>query len=278
MNRPLVSLAIATALLTSCEPPVATAKFTTWGEEYIEDGLPAQMGSTTGFVDGWSVKYSKFLIVFKDLTVADAAGKVVTKLGGAKAYDLTKKGPVELLSASVASGKYEQVSYVIAPDANVAAGNLDAADLELLKTRNASLIVLGTATKGSTMKTFEWTFALDTLYQDCEKAEMGGKGVVLPVGTTTTTQLTVHGDHFFYDDLQSPTTKLRFQAIADADTNADGKVTLEELALVQLTSLPAGQYGTGSVANVKNLREFVTDLSRTVGHYDGEGECLPKAR
>lgn len=275
MNRITLTLA-AVFTLTACEPPIAIVKFTTWGEEYIEEELPAQVGMANGFADGWKVKYSKFLVVFKDITVADATGKVASKQPGAKAFDLTKKGPVEVYSASIPATKYEQVSYAVAPDANAEAGNIDAADLALLKSRNASLIVLGTATKGAVSKTFEWTFTGDTQYLDCEKAEKGGKGVVLTVGNTTTTQLTVHGDHLFYDDLQKPDTKLRFDAIAAADTNNDNKVTLEELAAVSLTSL--SNYGTGSVSNVRTLREFVTALSRTVGHYEGEGECSPKAR
>ena len=277
MSRILI-LSLLASTLTACEPPFAIVKFSTWGEEYIEDKLPVQVGTSNGFVDGWSVKYSRFLLVFKEVTVADSTGKVVSKQPGAKAFDLTKKGPVEVYSASVTPGKYEQVSYAIGPDANIEAGNIDAADLALLKTRNAGLIVIATATKGAVTKSLEWTFTGDTQYLDCEKAKMGGKGVVLPVGTTTTAQFTVHGDHFFYDDLQSPDTKLRFEAMAAADLNNDNKVTLDELAVVQLTALPAGQYGTGSVSNVRNLREFVTALSRTVGHFEGEGECSPKAR
>ncbi len=277
MNRITAALLVVT-VLSAWEAPVSVVRFTTWGEEYIEDKLPAQVGMENGFVDGWSVKYSKFLLVFKDITVADTKGTVASKQPGAKAYDLTRKGPVEVYSASIPAGKYEQVSYAIAPDANVTAGNIDDADLALLKSRNASLLVIGAATKGAVTKTFEWTFTSDTNYLDCEKAEMGGKGVMLTVGTTTTAQLTIHGDHFFYDDLQSPDTKLRFDAIASADLNADNKVTLDELQAVQLTSLPAGQYGTGSVSSVKNLRDFVTSLARTVGHYEGEGECAPKAR
>lgn len=35
-----------------------------------------------------------------------------------------------------------------------------------------------------------------------------------------------------------------------------------------------GAYGTGAAANVNNLREFVTALSRTLGHFRGEGECF----
>ena len=71
-------------------------------------------------------------------------------------------------------------------------------------------------------------------------------------------------------------------AIAAADKagilGADGQVTLEELALVDLTELPPEQYGTGGASNVRTLRDFVTALVRTVGHYRGEGECAPRVR
>jgi hypothetical protein len=47
---------------------------------------------------------------------------------------------------------------------------------------------------------------------------------------------------------------------------------------VNLTTLPLGQYGTGSAPNVKTLKDFVLALSRTVGHYRGEGHCHSHAR
>jgi hypothetical protein len=38
--------------------------FTTWGEEYVEEEIPVDSKAVTGFVDGWTVKYSKFLVNF----------------------------------------------------------------------------------------------------------------------------------------------------------------------------------------------------------------------
>ena len=69
--------------------------------------------------------------------------------------------------------------------------------------------------------------------------------------------------------------------IANADADADGKITLEELAAVDLadkTKITAGTYGTGSASNINDLRAFVEALSRTVGHFRGEGECLARAK
>lgn len=91
-------------------------------------------------------------------------------------------------------------------------------------------------------------------------------------------QATIHADHLFYDDLQNPAARMRFDAMAAADANDDGEVTLGELAAVPLSSLPLGTYGTGSVANVDDLRSFLTTLLRALGHFQGEGECTPRAR
>jgi hypothetical protein len=265
------ALLVIPFLLSACEGPISVVKFTTWGEEYIEEELPA-----AEFEDGWKMKFTKFLVVIRDLAIVDSAGTVGAQQAGGKAFDLTKKGPVEVFAAS-ATAKAWAVRYAIAPDGNVTAGNIDEADLALLKSRSASVIIIGTATKGAASKSIEWTFTNNTLYDDCERAEGMGKGVVLTPGREVTVQLTVHGDHFFYDQLASGA-KLRFDAMAGADTNTDNKVTLDELAAVQLTALPQGQYGTAGAANVRNLREFVTQNVRTIGHYEGEGECSPKAR
>jgi hypothetical protein len=266
------ALLVIPFLVCSCEGPISIVKFTTWGEKFIEEELPA-----SNFEDGWRVKFSKFLVVIRDIAIVDGVGTVGSQQPGAKAFDLTKKGPVDVYSATAAAKAYDVVRYAIAPDGNAEAINIEAADLALLKSRSASLIIVGTATKETVTKTFEWSFTNNTLFDNCEKADGMGKGVVLTPGKETTAQLTIHGDHFFYDQL-SGDAKLRFDPIANSDLNNDNKITLDEVAVVQLTSLPQGQYGTTGVANIRNLREFITQNMRTIGHFEGEGECSPKAR
>jgi hypothetical protein len=256
-----------------------SAVFTTWGEEYIEEGIPAQVGSEAGFVDGWSVKYSKFLVVVKEIALAQKTGGRGPKQMGAQVVDLTLKGPVTLQTfANTPAGKWDQVSYSIGPDANpVGVGSVTAADVEAMKAGKLGVWVEGLAVKGSTSKRFSWRFALDSLFENCSNPDFG-EGLTVPVGGTETAQLTIHGDHFFYDDLQNGDAALRFEAIASADRDRDGLVSLEELAAVPLTTVPAGTYGTGGAGNVKTLRDFVSELSRTIGHFRGEGECTVKAR
>ena len=281
--------ALGTALLLSLSgcsssdggaTPVGKGKvsFTTWGEAYIEVGLPKD-----AFEDGWSVEYSRFLITLRDVKVAGADGAVVAQMAKPKVFDMVKAGQKAVVSfADLPAQAYTKVSYQIGPvDAAAELGDgVTAADRDDLVKNGASLHVVGEATDGTTKKTFDWYFSVATAYENC-KAERDGKetdGVVVTSGGDDVNQLTIHGDHLFYDDLAASTAKLRFGNIAAADKDGDGKITLAELSAVKLATIPKekGTYGTGA-SSIDDLGAFVSALSRTVGHFRGEGECFSKA-
>jgi len=258
-----------------------TVTFTTWGESFIEDGLPS-----SAFLDAWSVKYSRFLVVYNHVTVADENGDVVAKLPHPLVFDMTQKAqgkPKTLASFELEAKEWPNVSYQVGPittDAEV--GDLATADdVSLLQTDDASVHVEGTATSPTgAKKTFNWSFAPATLFQGCHGMQDGKEveGVLITNGGTQEVELTVHGDHLFYDDLQSEESGPRFQAYADADANNDGQVTLDEMDQVPLYTIPIakGPYGTGALGNVNTLGDYVRTLARTIGHYRGEGSCNSK--
>ncbi|MBS2012843.1 MAG: hypothetical protein JST00_08155 [Deltaproteobacteria bacterium] len=258
-----------------------TVAFTTFGEDYIMKEIPA-----ADVEDGYTIKYEKFLVVISDITVQDgAAGPVAAKMNEPKIFDMHTAGERPVVTFSNVPGKaYTHVSYRIAPAtaAAVVGPNTTEADKTLMTTNGYSIYAEGTVSKDAVSKKFKWGFKLNTLYDRCE-GEIGGKkteGVVVTNGGTDTAQLTIHGDHLWYDDLQAAEAKVRAQNIVAADKNNDGEVTLEELAAVKLIDIPKGQgtYGTGSAAGINDLRAFVEALSRTVGHFRGEGECFASAK
>ncbi len=266
------TLLLSLVMLSGCGG-AGSVVFTTYGEEFIEDKM-------TGFEDGWEVTYDKFLVNLGEIQVADRKGNVAATMSAPKVFDVKKKGPVEVTRfEGLPAARWDVVGYSIAPvTAQAVAGNADAADVQLMRTSGYSVYFTATARKGAESKTLAWGFTHDTLYEECAQETLGA-GVIVPVGGEDTVQLTIHGDHPWFDDLQSDDAKMRFQAFADADrAPADGVVTLDELAATPLTTLPIDQYGTAGAANVKNLRDFVQTLLRTIGHYRGEGECSPKAR
>ncbi|XXX73592.1 hypothetical protein WMF30_38710 [Sorangium sp. So ce134] len=273
------ALSLAAAALAGCGDDGASGAgsvaFSTWGEEYIEQEIPA-----ADLEDGWSIQYQKFLLVLRNVTVADREGNVGARMEGSILVDHTKPGVKPVVTFEELEAKpWERVSYEIGPaDADTALEGATEDDKALMLDAGASVHIEAVARKGDggDEKRLDWTFSLATRYADC-KGDRAGKetdGVLVTNGGTDTVELTIHGDHFFYDDLQSATAARRFAPIAAADGDGDGAVTLEELAAVRLVEIEEGPYGTGSAGDINDLGAFVAALSRTLGHFRGEGECV----
>jgi hypothetical protein len=212
----------------------------TWGEAYIEDEIPA-----ADFADGCSATFDSFSVNLVESALLDGNGEVVGQTAVGR-FEMTTPGPQEVGVVSVPARFYDTARFVIAPD------------------DGSSIDASGTVTCGSDSVTFDWSFSTDTTYA-CEPV-----GLTIPSGGTATTQLTVHGDHFFYDGLENPDAEVRGQAIVDADADEDGEVTMAELEAVDVA--PLG-YSVGQYSEVTNLGEFITFLTQTLGHVDGEGHC-----
>lgn len=276
----LVSLAAAATIACSSSDEEGTASFTVWGEEYIEQAIPAEE-----FEDGWTVVFDEFLVVVSDVSVAEAGKPAAATMAAPKIFDLRVPGEKAVATfAGLPARAYDHVSYAISPatpDAELGEGATEAQKQRMLE-GGYSILLSATATKGATSKRFTWGFSTSTLYDLCQ-GELSGKrtdGVVVTNGGEDTAQLTMHADHLFYDDLQAPDAKLRFDTIASADADDDGTITLEELAKIELASIPKeqGPYGTGSASGIVDLRGFVEALTRTIGHFRGEGECVSRPR
>ncbi|HVY31926.1 MAG TPA: hypothetical protein VHB79_35570 [Polyangiaceae bacterium] len=284
----LVCVALLSAACSSpTDPGQGTEKFTTWGEEFVEDGIPAGDG-TSGFVDGWSLKYDKFLVNFHNIQVADSSGHVVASMDKPRFVDNTKSGEKDLVTfADLDAQAYTQVSYEIktAEADEQVVGDADPADLQMMVDQGLSVYVEGTAEKPDSKdesktiaKTFHWGFKTQTSYHDCHSAEENGvstEGVVVTNNQTDTSQLTTHGDHLYYDSLQSgdnaKPTLIRFdeKAAADDAGDADGDITLAELCGA---NIDPSIYNTSGLPGA-TIGDFVISLARTIGHFRHEGEC-----
>jgi len=283
--RKFLGIALLTATVVACSSDEAsgsgTVTFTTYGEDFIEKEIPS-----SDVEDGWTIKYERFLVTFHDISVADGeTAPPVAVLPTSKLFDNHVPGDKKVVDfPSLPAKAFTHVSYRIAPAvAGTTLGDgVTEADKTMMVTNGYAMYVEATATKAAVSKKYKWGFKLNTLYDKC-KGDVSGKetdGAVVTNGGTDIIQLTTHGDHLYYDDLQAKEAKVRFDNIAAADVNNDGDITLEELATVKLAAIPAanGPYGTGSAAGINDLRQFVEALSRTVGHFRGEGECIASAK
>ncbi len=271
---------VAMLLSSGCsEPAHGRVTFTTWGEDFIEQGIPREEFPQ----DHYSVKYSKFLVVYHAVTISDDDGAVVAGLEHPLVFDLTRKSlgrRLTLGSFELEAKNWRQVSYQLGPISKDARpGELATDDdVRLLQSEQASLHVEGLATAPSgKSKHFSWSFSPATLFSGCHAPQNGQEveGVLVTSGGDQEVELTMHGDHLFYDDLQSSGAVMRFAALAAADSNGDDEVTLEELDRVPLYTLDPtlGSYGTGALGSVNTLGDFERTLAETTGHYRGEGSC-----
>lgn len=269
-RTPLLT-ALAAAALSSCAS--GSLEVTTWGEDFIEAGIPAD-----SFADSGAVTFTRFLVTFGDVVVAGGDGAAGGTVAGPLVFDLQQPGPHAVATLSdLAARRYEDIEVSVVPTTSkAAAGNVDDDELALMVDGGHSVYVEGDITLDGVAKNFAWGFDTATRFTNCE-LEDGSLGVIVPDGSAGEWQLTVHGDHLFYDDLASEDAVLRATAMVQADANDDGAVTREELAAVDLTTLPADQYGTGGAANVFTLDAFIADLTRTLVHHTGEGHCTATA-
>lgn len=261
-------------LLSACGPGAGDLTVSVYGEDFIEQLIPAASSSDDeGLVDGYTIRYSKFLIVLADLTVADRHGEVAATEPKLQVWDVHAPGPHRLATfTDLPAGRWDAVSIAMRRAAGAVAGNASESDVALMNDGGYSIYAAGTADRGDDTYAFAWGFDAETRFVDCVDADEQ-PGVTIPTGGRAAMQITIHGDHLFYDDLQSEDPSLRFEAIAAADTNEDFEVTLTELAAIDLTSLPSDRYGTGGAPDVNDLRAFEAALTQTFVHFQGEGHC-----
>ncbi len=270
MRQALTPLVCSFVLATGGCAGSGNLSLSTYGEDFIEAEIPAAF-----FADGWTVSFDRFLVSFAAATVADAADVEAAALSTPTIMDLKAPGPIVIEDfGTLPAQRFDNVSVVVAPDADAVAGSASADNSSALIDGGHSVLVQGSASKGDDTATFTWAFDTATLYAGCETEE-DGQGVVVRADEDNEVQLTIHGDHLFYDDLASEDAVLRFDAIFAADgadgSAADGDISEAELQAVDLTSLPIDQYGNAGAA--ETLFDFINALSRTLVHLNGEGEC-----
>ncbi len=233
MKRTIATMGL---LLCACDGAAAgesTLRFAAWGEDFIEEGIPADE-----FADGWSLTFDSFVVSIEGI---DADG-------------LSLPGSFEVELAEPTEGTGHELGTLV-----VSADRIPVVSWEL-----TSISARGTATRDGMKKTFDWAFDVSPRYVDCDTQ------TPLADGDVTDVFLTVHGDHLFFDDLDSSEPQVAFDLIADSDADGDGDVTLEELANQSLDGQVRYQVGG---RDIDDLYEFIEAQALLVGHINGEGHC-----
>lgn len=241
--------------------------------------------------DGWTLEYTRFLLTFGTITFTRADGSKVVHDELVVLDLLAAASPLSLASVKVPHG-INAISFTVPNARDGFRPHVTATpeDVEAMVKGGYSVLVEGRITKadGHTCVgadppvctpapevTFSWGVAAGAQLAGCpELAIDADEGLLLDVP----------GDRWlrtnFAEAVAAPPV-LRAQWIADADSDRDGEVTLDELAEVtaRTTFTPAEGYDIRSDAPipVETARDFVEAQARMIGADAlGCGETSPQ--
>lgn len=284
MMRPLSRLSLIALACAACDDPTIPPL----GKIEVTASTPLQGGGVQT-VDGWTIKAERFLVV-ASATVGGADG-VVAASSGSVLLDPSTAARSLISDDTRRARHWEAFSFQVAPplpegeeEQTSVTEPATEEDLAQMRSGGYSIFLKGRATKGAVTKTFEWGFATNTLYESCQ-ATVGGvvvPGMVVPAGGSDTVDVGLSFAVLFGERLPGEGETIpapRFEALAAADTNADGAVSLEELRGISLEAARAAAaepaaYAVGSRTEIENLATFSEELSRhIVTTFRGTGAC-----
>lgn len=205
----------------------------------VEEGLVT--------ADGWSINFDRVLVGIGDVSLNDQCARY----SGAN-YDRiidAKQGKGQKLSIVYGLGECD-VRFRISPpssDAIIGAGVTEADKTAMripgadpyLPRSGISVDISGQATRGADTKKFRFVFRPRVRFQRCAGRVEGSAipTVKLESGKAIGYDIRIEAEALFRDDTRVDAATHRFDPFANADKNGDAVVTLDELALVPISSV-----------------------------------------
>ncbi|MEM7437907.1 MAG: hypothetical protein AAF436_22355 [Myxococcota bacterium] len=256
-------------------------------EDTITNGIESCAGSDEEecISDGYSVSFSKYIITvgFVDMAQVDGANPQMSNaVAVAEFTNLSEAGSTLTEFNGIPIGQYTEFAYqtpLLTEDAENING-VSEDDLNNMRDNNLTYIIEGQITSDDTGDTLDFLIEanVESFYTGC--GEEGGEAGI-NVSTSGTDQITMHGDHVFFNGF--PADESGVQRLAEwmwlvDDTNSDGVLTQVDFeAATDLGTLypspPYSDLNAGPAGTLTNAWDFVRSQLGTQGHLNGEGEC-----
>jgi hypothetical protein len=241
-----MALPLAAACFSTEPLPLGVVEFETQGDVSVEEGIDEAF-----FVESsqWSIRFDRFLVHVGAGALGESSASAVP-LGGAPyvLVDQVLPGPKVIVTArDVVAKRWGGLAFTINPvrATSTLAGGATEDDRRSMQQKGASIRVKGTATRGETTKTFDWSFLQVIAFADCSIGVADGStqlGISVRPAATNDVPIVFSALPLFDPVRKSslpPRGRLRFDAFADADVDSDGKITEPELRRVNLGELRA---------------------------------------
>lgn len=298
----LLSFLCLPAFVTACEGGgTGAAQLFVEPEDSIPEGLEPGAGEEN-IQDGWSVRYDSFLVTIGNVRARRSSDLADEARNGALYVVNLKNVPAGGLIVAdfpgLAAERWDKVGFDLAntPFSAQRGEGVSDADYARMTQNQFSLFIQGKISKpaGQSCKpnapnncvarqevTFAWGIKAGTSFDDCASAD-GQSGFSVPSGGTVQVKPTIHGDHWFFSNLTqgSEITRRLAQWIADADLDRNGETTLDELRQIpaaQLFTQARGYSLSGALIPIQTAYDFLEAQARTLGDYQGDGECPTRA-
>jgi len=269
------------------------------GGRALETGFPYTEGGVEyAFVDGWSLQFTRYVLVIGDVELSDPqSGAVVGSWPGPAIIDLKKDSGTqhEVVTLEGLPAKRLDLEFRL----QIATGqaenrNVDADVAEEMISEGYSHWIEGDAGKDGESVHFILRLKTPTRYYDCINGKDMTKGIAIEASKTIGAFIYAHALHLFWDTLAAGDESLRFDAFAAvSDAEGDSETLTEsELANQDLTDLLDADgeplrdsdgsrvfYNDGGIlpSDSLTLKTFVEYAVRYGVHFNGVGLCLSEA-
>jgi hypothetical protein len=264
-------------------------------EDTIADGLEPGSG-VEDIVDGWRVRFDRYVIAIGHVDLRRSSDGAEVHSHDRYAIDLARlpaRGEPIASYSSIATGRWDRVSFRVGEiGAATRHPSVSEEDFAAMRADGCAYLIEGriedpegdgmSNPPGGSPRTgvaavrFQLCVPLEVAHGPCQ-AEDGLPGIVVTTGATTF-DLTVHGDHLFFDSFPAgaEVVRRRAQWLADADLNGDGEVVRAELEAIDAAMLfRTPDYSlAGSPIPIRTAWDFVRAQLASQVHFQGEGECV----
>jgi hypothetical protein len=255
-------------------------------EETIVDGIQAGTGDEN-ILDGFDVGFSRYIAAVGLVAMNQGGGSNAQSSATVVVADfasLPTTAPELTAFLGIPTGQYNEFGFEtpVPDEAAVNLNSVDSMDVDAMIANGWTYIIDGNITRVSdgANKGFLIEADVPTIYTDCAR---DGQEPGVNVSRTSSVDVTLHGDHIFFNGF--PEEEGNVQRLAQwlwdiEDSNDDGVLTRPDFeAATDVGSLfptpPAGVYELtgGPISEITNAWDFIRAQLGTQGHIFREGEC-----